>query len=149
MLLVVLVTLHILFSAAWFGLGLRIAGQARRVAAGGEGVTLFAEEGTRTSFLMTVSAVLFYVFAIAAFFVGGGFAAYGPIYHASLGLGLLLVLDQAVLIQPTWSALAGHPGTPQAASDRKKLALGVGVGHLIWVVQLCLMVWAGYPTLGA
>ena len=83
---------------------------------------------------MSVAIILFYAAAVANFFVGGGFSAYGPTYHTSLLLGLGLVLVQVLMIQPAWGRLAG--GQPAQA---KKVAMGIGIGHTLWLVILVLM----------
>ena len=132
MLHVVLVIAHILFAAVWFGLGVALPSVSRAAAATpSEGLT---QAGTRIVQGMTGSVILFYVLALAAFFVGGGFSAYGPTYHTSLTLGLALVLIQVLVIQPTWTKL----GTG-VTDSRKRLGMWVGVGHAIWLVTLILM----------
>jgi predicted ferric reductase len=78
--------------------------------------------------------------------LGGGFAVYSPAYHTSLLLILFIILDQFLLIRPGWNglqaALAGPSGTEEAADGfRKRIAMGVGVGHLMWLIILVLMFW--------
>jgi hypothetical protein len=134
--------LHVLFFAAWFGLGLRLAGQARTaVAAEPAAGAALALDGSRTVSLMGVFVVLGYAFALAAFFARGGFVAYGPAYHAALGLGLVLVAVQWLLIRPSWARLRATVGGPEAAAARGRIAMATGVGHLTWLVLLALMFW--------
>ncbi len=151
---VVLVLLHIVLVTVWFGLGLRLQFQARALGeaapgaggVGASGPTGFAEmlrsAGSRTVQGMTVTIIVFYAVAVANFFVGGGFAAYPPPYHIALTLGLVLVLVQVLLIQPAWARFAGGD-----ADARKRVAMGVGIGHALWLVLLVLMFfgpkWAG------
>jgi hypothetical protein len=95
---------------------------------------------------MNVFIVLTLVFSLVAFFLGGGFAVYGPAYHTSLLLIVLMTLDQFLLVRPGWNglqaALAGPSDTGDAAdSFRKRIAMGVGVGHLMWLIILVLMFW--------
>lgn len=140
-----LVILHIITAAAWFGLGLRLAGRARTVLeVGGEQGATLAEDGQRSVWLMNVFIVLTLVFSVSAFIAGGHFTAYGPAYHSALTLILLLTLDQLFVIRPGWAALqsaVGSGDTSAAESARKKVAIGTGVGHLIWLVLLGLMFW--------
>jgi hypothetical protein len=144
---VLLVLLHIVLVSVWFGLGLRLQFQAKALGMGDGG---FAEtlrtNGSRTVTAMTISIILFYAVAVANFFVGGGFSAYGPVYHTSLLLGLALVLVQVLVIQPAWGRLAG--GQPASA---KRVLAGVGAGHGLWLILLVLMFFGnrwGYEWTG-
>ena len=132
MLLVLLVIAHILFAATWFGLGVALTPLSRAVASGPSEGLLGA--GNRVVQGMTGSVILWYVLALAAFFVGGGFSSYGPTYHTSLLLGLALVLLQVLVVQPAWQKLASGD-----ASARKRVAMGTGIGHGLWLVMLILM----------
>ena len=140
----ILVILHVATAAAWFGLGLRLAGQARTVAEGGAQV--LAEDGARTVRLMNVFIVLTLIFALGAFLVGGGFASYGPQYHTSLLLILVLTGLQFFVIRPGWKGLTGGPAD-DVESARKRVAIGTGIGHLTWFVILVLMFWHRFSPL--
>ncbi len=132
---VLLVLLHILLVTVWFGMSLRLQFQARALASGEVGHTeLLRTAGTRTVQVMSVAAIVFYALAVANFFVGGGFSAYGPVYHTSLLLGLALVLVQVLMVQPAWGRLAG--GQPDQA---KRVSMSIGIGHGLWAVLLVLM----------
>ena len=151
MLFSILVLLHIITAAAWFGLGLRVAGRARTVIGlGDDAAAALAEDGQASVRQMNIFAVLTFLFSIGAFIAGGHFAAYGPLYHTSVTLIVLLVLDQLFVIRPGWNALRdavteGASGAAEAAeSARKKVAIGTGVGHLLWLVMLVLMLWNRY-----
>jgi len=142
----VLVVLHIITAAAWFGLGLRLAAWARKtVERSGNAAVVMAEDGQRSVKLMTVFVVLTAVFSIAAFVVGGAFARYGVAYHTSLLLIILLMLDQILVIRPAWNTLVtavssdGPSASEIMASAKKRVAIGTGVGHLLWLVMLILM----------
>jgi hypothetical protein len=140
-----LVILHIITAAAWFGLGLRLTGQARTVLERtGDAQAALAEEGAHSVWLMNVFVVLTLVFSISAFVAGGHFAAYGPVYHTALLLIVLLTLDQLVVIRGGWSTLQSLVGAdgadPDALSSAKsRVAIGTGVGHLLWLTMLILM----------
>lgn len=135
----ILVVLHVITAAAWFGLGLRLAGRARAVASAdaGSGSQALAEDGARSVGLMNVFIVLTLLFAVGAFLIGGGFTGYGPQYHTSLLLILVLTGIQFFVIRPGWKGLTGSD--PESA--RKRVAIGTGVGHLTWFVILVLMFW--------
>jgi hypothetical protein len=95
-----------------------------------------AEEGARTVKMLGLFAVLTLVFSLVAFLLGGGFAVYGPQYHTSLLLIIVLVGVHYGVIRPGWSAL--HAGD---AGGQKRVAMGVGIGHALWLVILVLMFW--------
>ena len=142
----VLVVLHIVTASAWFGLGLRLAGKARTVLSlQGPAAAALAEDTRSTVKWMNGFIVLTLIFAYANFFYGGGFTGYPPQYHASLTLMLVLVGVQFLLIRPGWNSLAdvvaeGADAASEAADGaRKKVAIGTGIGHLLWLVLLILM----------
>ncbi|PEN06580.1 hypothetical protein CRI93_09890 [Longimonas halophila] len=146
MLKTVLVVLHIVTASAWFGLGLRLASKARTVLSlDGPAAAALAEDARSTVKWMSGFIVLTMVFAYANFFLSGGFAAYGPQFHAALTLMLVLVGVQFFMIRPGWNTLAdlvgnGTAPTSDAADGaRKKVAIGTGIGHLLWMVLLVLM----------
>lgn len=147
----IFVVLHVITAAAWFGLALRLAGRARRVIElGGEGGAALASDGQASVRQMNIFIVLTLLFSIGAFIAGGHFAAYGPVYHSSVTLIVLLTLDQLFVIRPGWNALrtavAGSGAVDAAAAEsaRKKVAIGTGVGHLLWLIMLVLMLWNRY-----
>jgi hypothetical protein len=141
----ILVILHIITAAAWFGIGLRLAGQARAVVQQEGAVrAALAEDGSQSVWLMNLFMVLTLVFSIGAFVAGGHFATYGPVYHTALLLIVVLTADQLVVIRGGWSTLSSlveeaSPDADALDSARKRVAIGTGVGHLIWLVLLVLM----------
>lgn len=142
----ILVILHIITAAAWFGLGLRLAGQARTVLSlEGQAQASLAEDGQQSVWLMNIFIVLTLVFSIGAFVAGGHFNVYGPAYHTSITLIVLLTLDQLFVIRPGWGTLqafatgTGGASADDAQSAKTRVAIGTGVGHLIWLVLLGLM----------
>lgn len=141
----ILVVLHIITAAAWFGIGLRLAGQARSVLEhDGDARRALVEEGSQSVWLMNVFIVLTLVFSLGAFVAGGHFATYGPAYHSAVTLIVLLTLDQLWIIRGGWSALhtaatAADPARDALESAKKRVAIGTGVGHLLWLVLLGLM----------
>ena len=143
-----LVILHVITASAWFGLGLRLAGQARSaVEAGPQQGGALVEATGRSVGLMNWFALLTFVLGIAALFAGGGFAAYGWPYHSSITLILLLVLVQYFVIRSSWSTLEATLGSdPDAAQSAvKRIAAGTGSGHLLWLTTLVLMFWRQLP----
>jgi hypothetical protein len=141
----ILVILHIITAAAWFGIGLRLAGQARAVVQQDGAVrAALAEDGSQSVWLMNLFMILTLVFSIGAFVAGGHFVTYGPVYHTALLLIVVLTADQLVVIRGGWSTLSSlvekaSPDADALDSARKRVAVGTGVGHLIWLVLLVLM----------
>ncbi len=136
------IALHILFAAAWFGLGLALPALARAAASGG------VPQAGRVIAMMNGSIVLFYVFAIVNWMLGlrlGFREQYmeWP-YHISLTLGLILVLVQLFVIRPGWNALVAG----EIEKGRKRIGMGIGIGHLVWIVIFVLM-YLGRGVIGA
>ncbi len=142
------VLLHVITAAAWFGIGLRLSAQARAAAgaSGGAAETL-AADAQRSVSLMNIFIVFTLLFGLGAFFTGGGFGVYGPVYHTSLLLIVVLVGLQFFVIRTGWERLRdalASERSPEAESARKRVAIGTGVGHLLWLVLLVLMFWRDY-----
>jgi len=143
----ILVILHIITAAAWFGIGLRLAGQARTVLdQSGTARAALAADGARSVWLMNLFIVLTLLFSVGAFIAGGHFEVYGPAYHSAITLIVILTLVQLFVIRPGWNTLQANAdpetGDPDAAeSGRQRVAIGTGVGHLLWLVLLVLMFW--------
>lgn len=146
-LVIVFVILHIITAAAWFGLGLRIAGKARSVLeVDREAAAALAADGQHSVWLMNIFISLTLLFSLGAFIAGGHFAAYGPAYHSAVTLIVILVLVQFFVIRPGWQTLQATVTSTEdarrsenAESARKKVAIGTGVGHLLWLILLGLM----------
>lgn len=141
----IFVILHVITGAAWFGLGLRLAAQAR-LAATAPGGGLLATDGQRTVRFMGAFLVLTLVFSLIAFFAGGGFSVYGPQYHTSITLLLIMIGLHYLLVRPAWNKLTTATGqqpvaTDVAESSRKRVAIATGIGHLLWLTILVLMFW--------
>lgn len=141
----ILVILHIITAAAWFGLGLRLTGQARAVLEqDGAAQRALAEDGRQSVWLMNVFILLTLVFSVGAFVAGGHFETYGPAYHSAVTLIVLLTLDQLFVIRPGWASLQSEvesstPDSDALASAKTRVAIGTGVGHLFWLILLGLM----------
>lgn len=137
----VALALHVLFAAAWFGLGLALPALTRSALAGG------GTHGGRVVGLMTGSVLLFYAFAVLNFVLGSSIGfEYGWPYHTALTLGLILVAVQLLLIRPGWKTLTSDGES--AEKGRKRIQMGVGIGHLVWIITFVLM-YVGRGVLGA
>lgn len=140
----VALVLHILSAALWFGAGIRQTGQIRTaVDVGGEAGSVLAGEIDRIRRIVLFAMGGTLVFSVTALFLLGGFAAYGPRFHISLGLVLVMALVETGLIQPAWRRLRSGLTDQSAgeASGSSRIAMYVGINHLLWLVVLVLMVW--------
>ncbi|NBC16931.1 MAG: hypothetical protein GVY18_06385 [Bacteroidetes bacterium] len=142
----IFVILHIITAAAWFGLGLRLGAKARSILMLDRPIAAALVDDTqRTVRFMSIFIGLTLLFSLGAFFLGGGFGGYGPQYHTSLLLIIVLSAVQVGVIEPAWrgmrGAIAGEPDVGSAESYRKRIAISVGIGHLIWLAVLVLMYW--------
>ncbi|GIV61203.1 MAG: hypothetical protein KatS3mg044_0069 [Rhodothermaceae bacterium] len=140
------VLLHITTAAAWFGLALRLNAQARlALRLSGEAANAAADDLLRTTRQLRLFLVLTLVFALGAFFSGGGFGAYGPPFHSSLLLLIILLVLHVTLVQPSARGVqAALAATSDATAHQKKLSMATGIGHLLWLLILILMLWQQY-----
>ena len=139
----VFLLLHIITAAAWFGMGLRLATQARTVLRLERTAALgLADDTQRTIRFMGIFAVLTLVFGLATFVIGGP-ANYGVQFHTASLLIVILVAVHYVLLAPAWKKLraAVEAGT-DAEAHRKRVAMSMGIGQLLWLILLVLMFWA-------
>ncbi len=142
----IFVILHVITAAAWFGLALRVASTGRLlIQVETSSARSVAAYGAQTIKLMGIFALLTFGFALGAFLFGGAFGAYGAPYHTSLLLFLILVVVQYTLISPSWKKMqhARLEGDVAGAPEqhRKKLSMGIGICHTLWLIVLILMFW--------
>jgi hypothetical protein len=142
----VLVVLHVIFGALWFGGPLLIGSTIKsalphgrpaiHAAAGvANRMATFGLVGNLGSLLTGVGLI---------FWRYGGMKGLPVRFHIALGLGLIGAVLGFVLLKPTASKLlaaAGAEGfTAEAAGPAKKrLAMATGINHLLWLVALTLM----------
>ncbi len=110
-----------------------------------------AAEGGRVMASMNGSIVLFYLAAVANWTLGMQIGVEAQCnswpYHTALTLGLVLVVVQFALIRPGWNKLVHGAGTPVGESGRKRVAMGLGIGHAVWMAIFVLM-YVGRGVLG-
>lgn len=131
---IVFVLLHVLTAAAYFGLSLGLPNWARALATGARADV--AVQGGRTVRSMTGALIATFVFALVAFVLGGAFRVYGPTFHASLGLFVVLLGVHFALLVPAWNRLAAGDD-----AARGRLGMATGLAHTLWLVLLVLMFW--------
>ncbi len=140
------VLLHVVTAAGWFGVAILLGRIARAAAVPSSGDAV-REIGAKAVSLTGIFAVLTFLFGLVAFLIGGGFGAYGPEYHTSLLFILVLVGIQFFVIRPAWETLAADGEEEARQTARKRLAMSIGAGHLIWLFVLVLMLARYYPVM--
>ena len=136
------ILLHVITAAAWFGLALRLGGQARQVERlEGDAARALAQDGAGSVRLMGIFVLLTFAFSMGLLLIGGGYAGM-PQYHIASLLIVVLCAVQYLLIRPGWMGLLSEAAsTSPTAKHRKRVVMGVGIGHLLWVTLVVLMFW--------
>ena len=140
------VLFHVVTAAGWFGVALLLGRIARAAAVSSPGDAV-REIGAKAVSLTGMFAVLTFLFGLAAFLIGGGFGSYGPEYHTSLLFMLVLVGIQFFVIRPAWGTLVADGDEESRQAARKRFAMSIGAGHLIWLFVLVLMLARYYPVM--
>ncbi len=135
----ILVFLHIVVAAAWLAYSVRLQVLVRL--AGVPGVRAQGDVAVRVMNGLAVALPLLGVGAMLA--DGRGFAGYGPEYHTSITLALLLLAVQFFGIARVWKGLAD-------GARPARMSMWMGIAHLTWAVILVLMLWPQYlgPVFG-
>jgi len=136
-------TLHIIFAAAWFGLALPLPAFFRTLSALEPPCAVtFNVTLTRILRQLTLFLFLTLVFGIITLLTGGGFAAYGPRYHTSILLLLLMIGFQWQIQRILSKQQARLMDDPAALKHKiKQVAMFTGINHLFWLIILILMLW--------
>jgi hypothetical protein len=135
--------LHIITAAAWFGMGLRLATQARTALLLDKTAALgLIDDTQRTIRFMGIFIMLTAVFAFTTLGIGISMVRYGAQYHIASLLIVILVALQFGMIRPAWNRLRDAvAGGGDGEAQRKRVAMSMGIGHLTWFVLLVLMFW--------
>ena len=100
-----------------------------------------ADDVARTVRFMGIFIVLTLVFALGVLGLGGGYPGQFQ-YHTAFLLIVVLVVVQWAMVRPAWKKLrAAIEAGADAEAFRKRVAMSVGIGHLLWFVLLVLMFW--------
>jgi uncharacterized membrane protein len=142
----IVVILHIIAVALWFGSPLFLSSTLKKGReAGRDGFRLASGLAAKAAKVAGIGALLALVTGVGLIFLTyGGFKGLPKNYHAALGLVLIGNAVRALIIGRTVKALnsaAWQPDwTPDAATPGiKRVAMGVGINHLIWMSTLVLM----------
>ena len=138
----VLVFLHVLTAAGWFGMALRLSTQARKASSlDGAAAAALADEAVESVRLVGIFLLATFAFAMGILVLGGGYA--GEIqYHVASMLIFVLVIVHYAVVRPAAQSLRTAVETgSERASPRRRVVIAGGIGHLLWVVILGLMFW--------
>jgi hypothetical protein len=142
----VFVILHVATAAAWFGMALRVPAQTRVAMRMGSGAaSALTQDARKGIMMMGIFIALTLVFGLIAFFLDGGFAAHGPEFHSAITIVAAIVALNFLLLLPAWdkfSEALSSGDSDATAKYKKRVAMGVGIGHLLWFVTLVLMFWS-------
>ncbi len=141
-----LLAVHVIAAAALFGGTLFLTGSCRRaLKAGDEALRHAAGEARRVETLAKISSTLTLLTGIGLILVTGGFANVNPRFHAAMGLMVVAIVFSAAVMGPGVKRLSAAAGevVDKAAAEAaiKKLAMGSGVLHTLWLILLVMMVW--------
>lgn len=142
---IIVLVLHI--SAAAFLIGVP-TGTVRNLKAnlqlGKDAFKQATEDASRRGKLAGMSSLLTLATGLTLIFMAGGFGSVPLNFHMALTLMLVAIVLSAVLIRPTITKLAQlalvEPIDKGAALGlTKRIAMGTGILHLLWLIMLTLM----------
>jgi hypothetical protein len=141
----ILLVIHISAAALTLGTSTGLLRLVRRGLEAGQAAFAFAvEDGVRRGKIMGMSSMATLWTGLSLIFVVGGFKAVPLNIHIALALMLGAVAVSLTLMRPNMGrlvALSRAPTLDAAAVKQhiKKLALGQGLLHLLWLCILVLM----------
>lgn len=141
----VLLILHIASAALLFGTGTGLVRQLKRQAElGGKSLLIAAEDAARRGSIMSGASLFTIATGVALIFNLGGFAAAPKNFHTALLVMLGLMAVGLGVLKPAAARIEAQAKseTPDQAvigSSIKKIAMGQGIMHLLWLVLLILM----------
>lgn len=140
-----LLVLHISAAALLIGAGTGMLKNLRRTAAlSREAFGLAVEDAARRAKVMMMSSLTTLLTGLCLIFLLGGFAVVPLNIHIALSLMLVAQVVSATIMRPGVGQLvklAGESVWNPSAVDTplKKLAMGQGILHLLWLGMLVLM----------
>lgn len=134
-------------AAVLVGVGLdltRLAKQALEISPAAFKLT--ADRAQRVSSIRGIASVVSLLTGVGLIFMRGGFARVTTNYHIAMGLLIVGIVVGILVAKPATDALsAAHSDSradaPAARAAIKKLAMGQGISHLLWLPILFLMLY--------
>lgn len=141
----ILVIVHVTLAAVVFGAPLGAVSAAKRaLAVNPEAFKLAASEVDRRGKLTSISAILLLLSGVGLILAYGGFGVVSKNFHIALTVMLAAIAFSFAWMKPNsaklLAAAEAQPTDKDAAQVAlKKLAMGSGILHAIWLVLLVLM----------
>lgn len=142
---------HIVFAALVFGVPMGIGRNLRgSLDAGLPAFRLAAADAKRRGMMASGSGIGILLTGVGLILLKGGFGRVHHSYDIALTLAVAAILVGVLLLKPTMQKLValGESDTLDTAAARalcKRVAMGIGINHLLWVVMLGLMIWPFLP----
>lgn len=142
---VAVLVLHVSAAAILFGGPL---GTVRNLKAslelGRDAFKLATSEAARRGRLLGMSSLLTLATGVALIFMAGGFGTVPLNFHIALGILLGAIVVSSAVVRPTVTKLVETAAADSLNQDAalkliKRLAMGTGILHLLWLVTLILM----------
>ena len=149
MLITTLRLLHIIFMAAWFGSGLFSSGDARRtLSSDNSDLDLLVNRLNRYGVVGGAAGLLTIVTGFGLIFALGGFAVVSPAIHISIVTSFIMWVVGLVLVGGSSRKIAAgvkeNKPRQELLGHAKKIAMGTGILHLLWLITLVLMVFRAH-----
>jgi len=142
----ILVVIHVLSGALWFGGPLMVGSTLKKAQPHGRpAFAAAAGVASRMAMLGSVGALLSFLTGVGLIFMKyGGMKGLPVRFHIAMGLGMVATGVGFGLIKLTAGKLATAAAAdsydPSAAVPSiKRLSMGVGINHLLWLICLVLM----------
>ncbi len=142
----ILLILHIACAALLFGGGIGMVRNLKRCLQAGKAAFLPAtEDAAKRGKIMGLASFATLLTGLALIFTVGGFKAIPVTIHIALTLMLVAIGVSSALIRPHTMKLVKYVAAENldsAAIEKsiKKIAMGTGILHLIWITILVLMI---------
>lgn len=142
----ILLILHIASAALLFGGGIGLVSNLKRcLQAGQAAFTPATADAAKRGGIMGAASLATLATGLGLIFAVGGFKAIPVTIHIALTLMLVAIGVSSVLIRPNTMKLVKFAGAETLDSAAiqasiKKIAMGTGILHLIWITILILMI---------
>jgi len=142
-----LLIVHVLAAFYWFGVTATLASRIREALAGNAVNTPNVIKGLAARSIVTdlCGLVVLGTGLGLVFSVYHGFAGLHPRFHIGLSVAMVWFAVGAFMVRPKLTALAqavrGGAVGPDANPLRKRIAMLVGIQHLLFVIVLVTMLW--------
>lgn len=147
---------HFVAAALWLGGAWSLGGEAKqalqRADSGGE--ILLPRIGKNVKFTL-LGILVSLATGLGLIFAKGGFGAFKGremFVHGPIGLVVVALVVHLLVVMPAWKQVregteAGGAEAQQALSAAKRMAMGAGIGQLMWTLALFLMIFSVYRTI--